>query len=170
MFWHSTSCLLACVASSSHAFVHIGLSTSTTSYMWLQEWVNPTLYSPLKGEVYFSISCVLVVSSLFIYIFFPGVTPASLLHLMSHTYSLRSLSLREASLLDDALYAFMGSSLEYVDVSETMVRLHLSFIYFYSHYLNSLVIWREVNLFLVWMESGLVSTCFKLEDLQNSKV
>lgn len=50
-----------------------------------------------------------------------SVTPASLSHLMSHTYSLRSLSLRETSLLDDALYAFMGSSLEYVDVSETMV-------------------------------------------------
>lgn len=68
---------------------------------------------------------------------------------MSHTYSLRSLNLRETSLLDDALYAFMGSSLEYVDVSETMVRLHLSFINLSSHYLNSLVIWREVDLFLV---------------------
>eukprot|EP00268_Persea_americana_P057433 TRINITY_DN6883_c0_g1_i31.p1 TRINITY_DN6883_c0_g1~~TRINITY_DN6883_c0_g1_i31.p1 ORF type:complete len:497 (+),score=50.29 TRINITY_DN6883_c0_g1_i31:436-1926(+) len=78
-----------------------------------------------------------------------SVTPASLSHLMSHTYSLRSLNLRETSLLDDALYAFMGSSLEYVNVSETMVRLHLSFINFSSHYLNSLVIWREVDLFLV---------------------
>lgn len=52
-----------------------------------------------------------------------GVDQISMLQLMSHTYMLKLLSLRETSLLDDVLYSFMGSSLESIDVSETMVSM-----------------------------------------------
>ncbi|XP_008788422.2 BTB/POZ domain-containing protein FBL11 isoform X2 [Phoenix dactylifera] len=52
-----------------------------------------------------------------------GVDQISMLQLMSHTYMLKLLSLRETSLIDDVLYNFMGSSLESIDVSETMVSM-----------------------------------------------
>lgn len=41
---------------------------------------------------------------------------------------LKLLSLRETSLINDALYNFMGSSLESIDVSETMVMDFHSFL------------------------------------------
>ncbi|XP_020245630.1 BTB/POZ domain-containing protein FBL11 isoform X2 [Asparagus officinalis] len=50
-----------------------------------------------------------------------GVDQTSMAQLMSHTYMLKILSLKDTCLIDDALYEFMGSSLESLDVSETMV-------------------------------------------------
>ncbi|XP_058088680.1 LOW QUALITY PROTEIN: BTB/POZ domain-containing protein FBL11 [Magnolia sinica] len=50
-----------------------------------------------------------------------NVDQTSLLHLMSHVYMLKSLSLKKTSLVDDALFVFPCSSLENLDVSETMV-------------------------------------------------
>ncbi|KAG1369638.1 hypothetical protein COCNU_15G000040 [Cocos nucifera] len=52
-----------------------------------------------------------------------GVDQISMLQLMNCTYMLKCLSLRETSLVDDVLYNFMGSSLESIDVSETMVSM-----------------------------------------------
>nr|XP_010940313.1 BTB/POZ domain-containing protein FBL11 [Elaeis guineensis] len=52
-----------------------------------------------------------------------GADQISMLQLMSCTYMLKLLSLRETSLIDDVLYNFMGSSLESIDVSETMVSM-----------------------------------------------
>ncbi|TXG58310.1 hypothetical protein EZV62_016139 [Acer yangbiense] len=49
-----------------------------------------------------------------------GVDETSLLELMSQAKLLKSLSLRGTHLVDDALYNFSGSSLEMLDVSNTM--------------------------------------------------
>ncbi|KAK4834351.1 hypothetical protein QYF36_021203 [Acer negundo] len=51
-----------------------------------------------------------------------GVDETSLLELMSQAKLLKSLSLRGTHLVDDALYNFSGSSLEMLDVSNTMER------------------------------------------------
>ncbi|XP_077241234.1 ubiquitin-protein ligase isoform X2 [Tasmannia lanceolata] len=50
-----------------------------------------------------------------------SIEQTSLLQLMCHTYLLKSLSLRDTPLVDNGLYNFLGSSLESLDVSETMV-------------------------------------------------
>ncbi|KAJ4980106.1 hypothetical protein NE237_010886 [Protea cynaroides] len=50
-----------------------------------------------------------------------SVDEASLLQLLSHTHLLKSLCMRSTVLADDALYNFLGSSLERLDVSDTMV-------------------------------------------------
>lgn len=50
-----------------------------------------------------------------------GIDQHSMSQLMSHTYMLKILCLKDTCLIDDALYEFMGSSLERLDVSETMV-------------------------------------------------
>ncbi|KAK3226776.1 hypothetical protein Dsin_006638 [Dipteronia sinensis] len=50
-----------------------------------------------------------------------GVDETSLLELMSQAKLLKSLSLRGTHLVDDALYNFSGSSLEMLDVSNTMI-------------------------------------------------
>jgi len=54
-----------------------------------------------------------------------GVTAASLVVLLSTEYMLRSLCLRDTCLDDDALYSFLGDSLEMLDVSNTMVSVQL---------------------------------------------
>ncbi|XP_059463633.1 BTB/POZ domain-containing protein FBL11 isoform X2 [Corylus avellana] len=50
-----------------------------------------------------------------------GVDETSLLKLLSQTQMLKSLCLRDAHLVDQALHCFPGSSLEMLDVSNTMV-------------------------------------------------
>ncbi|KAL5743171.1 hypothetical protein ACOSP7_029903 [Xanthoceras sorbifolium] len=50
-----------------------------------------------------------------------GVNETSLLGLLSQAKLLRSLSLRDTHLVDDALYNFSGSALEMLDVSNTMI-------------------------------------------------
>ncbi|RDY08801.1 BTB/POZ domain-containing protein FBL11, partial [Mucuna pruriens] len=50
-----------------------------------------------------------------------GVCESSLLELMSQTQVLKSLSLRGTDLVDQALYNFVGSSLEMLDVSNTKI-------------------------------------------------
>ena len=54
-------------------------------------------------------------------IFFVGVDETSLLELLSQTKMLKSLCLRDTQLVDQALHCFSGSSLEMLDVSNTMV-------------------------------------------------
>ncbi|KAJ6829585.1 BTB/POZ domain-containing protein FBL11 isoform X1 [Iris pallida] len=49
-----------------------------------------------------------------------GIDHKSMSQLMSHTYMLHILRLRDTCVVDDALYEFMGSNLESLDVSETM--------------------------------------------------
>ncbi|KAB1221289.1 BTB/POZ domain-containing protein FBL11 [Morella rubra] len=53
--------------------------------------------------------------------FLHGVNEASLLELLSQTENLKSLCLRDTHLVDDSLQHFSGSSLEMLDVSNTMV-------------------------------------------------
>ncbi|KAL2345200.1 hypothetical protein Fmac_006485 [Flemingia macrophylla] len=50
-----------------------------------------------------------------------GVCESSLLDLMSQTQALKSLCLRGTNLVDQALYNFVGSSLEMLDVSNTKI-------------------------------------------------
>ncbi|XP_072053144.1 BTB/POZ domain-containing protein FBL11 isoform X2 [Arachis hypogaea] len=50
-----------------------------------------------------------------------GVSDSSLLELMSQTQLLKSLCLRGTDLVDQALYNFLGSSLEMLDVSNTKI-------------------------------------------------
>ncbi|KAJ6831516.1 BTB/POZ domain-containing protein FBL11 isoform X1 [Iris pallida] len=50
-----------------------------------------------------------------------GIDHKSMSQLMSHTYMLHILRLRDTCVVDDALYEFMGSNLESLDVSETMI-------------------------------------------------
>lgn len=52
---------------------------------------------------------------------FAGVDETSLVKLLSQTQMLKSLCLRDAHLVDQALHCFSGSSLEMLDVSNTMV-------------------------------------------------
>lgn len=52
---------------------------------------------------------------------FAGVDERSLFDLMSQTQALISLCLRGTHVVDDALYHFPGSSLEILDISNTMV-------------------------------------------------
>lgn len=52
---------------------------------------------------------------------FAGVDEISLLKLLSQTQMLKSLCLRDTHLVDQALHSFSGSSLEMLDVSNTMV-------------------------------------------------
>ena len=54
-------------------------------------------------------------------IFFVGVDETSLLRLLSQTKMLKSLCLRDTQLVDQALHCFSGSSLEMLDISNTMV-------------------------------------------------
>lgn len=49
------------------------------------------------------------------------VDEASLLELLSQAHMLKSLCLRDTHLTDDALYSFLGSCLEMLDISNTMV-------------------------------------------------
>lgn len=53
-----------------------------------------------------------------------GVDEAFLLELMSQTHTLKSLCLRDTNIVDLALYHFLGSSLEMLDVSNTMVGIY----------------------------------------------
>ncbi|XP_027350057.1 BTB/POZ domain-containing protein FBL11 isoform X2 [Abrus precatorius] len=50
-----------------------------------------------------------------------GICESSLVELMSQTKALRSLCLRETDLIDQALYNFVGCSLEMLDVSNTKI-------------------------------------------------
>ena len=50
-----------------------------------------------------------------------GVSEASLSELLSQTLMIKSVSLRETHLVDDALNRFPGCSLEMLDISETKV-------------------------------------------------
>lgn len=52
---------------------------------------------------------------------FVGVSKSSLMELMSQTQVLKSLCLRGTDLIDQALYNFVGSSLEMLDISNTKV-------------------------------------------------
>ena len=52
---------------------------------------------------------------------FVGISESSLLELMSQAQVLKSLCLRWTDLVDQALYNFVGSSLEMLDVSDTKV-------------------------------------------------
>jgi len=52
---------------------------------------------------------------------FIGVSKSSLIELMSQTQVLKSLCLRGTDLVDQALYNFVGSSLEMLDISNTKV-------------------------------------------------
>jgi len=52
---------------------------------------------------------------------FVGVSKSSLIELMSQTLVLKSLCLRGTDLIDQALYNFVGSSLEMLDISNTKV-------------------------------------------------
>ncbi|URE49019.1 BTB POZ domain-containing protein [Musa troglodytarum] len=52
-----------------------------------------------------------------------GIDQNSISQLMCHTYMLKILMLRETTVTDDALYDFLGSFLESLDVSETMVSM-----------------------------------------------
>ncbi|KAJ8479048.1 hypothetical protein OPV22_022775 [Ensete ventricosum] len=52
-----------------------------------------------------------------------GIDQNSISQLMCRTYMLKILMLRETSVTDDALYDFLGSFLESLDVSETMVSM-----------------------------------------------
>ncbi|KAL9238856.1 hypothetical protein vseg_013228 [Gypsophila vaccaria] len=50
-----------------------------------------------------------------------GICETSLVHLLSKEHKLKSLCLRDTFLIDDSLYRFPGSSLEMLDVSNTVV-------------------------------------------------
>jgi len=52
---------------------------------------------------------------------FVGVSKSSLIELMSQTQVLKSLCLRGTDLIDQALYNYVGSSLEMLDISNTKV-------------------------------------------------
>lgn len=56
-------------------------------------------------------------------IYSADVDEASLLELLSQAHMLKSLCLRDTHLTDDALYSFLGSCLEMLDISNTMVLL-----------------------------------------------
>jgi hypothetical protein len=52
---------------------------------------------------------------------FIGISCAAMSQLVSNLNIVKSLCLRQTSLTDDALCNFVGSSLEYLDISETVV-------------------------------------------------
>lgn len=58
---------------------------------------------------------------MFLLFFSSGVDETSLLKLMSQMQKLKSLCLSDTHLSDGALYSFRGSSLEVLDISNTMV-------------------------------------------------